>query len=45
MEQWVDWQTLEARPTLPSFHYQWTEREAEDLKSVGFRFLPSNITA
>jgi molecular chaperone DnaK (HSP70) len=33
IEQWVDWQTIEAKSTLPSFHYQWTEREAEDLKA------------
>ncbi len=31
--QWVDWQTAEASPTLPSFHYQWTEQEARDLKA------------
>lgn len=39
IEQWVDWQTLEAKPTLPSFHYQWTEREAEDLKTARLPFF------
>ncbi len=32
IQQWVDWQTLEARATLPSFHLQWTDREKEELK-------------
>jgi hypothetical protein len=31
--QWVDWQTAEASPTLPSFHYQWTDQEARELKT------------
>ena len=34
VDQWVDWQTRELKSTLPSFHYQWTEREVADLKAT-----------
>ncbi len=34
IDQWVDWQTQEHKSTLPSFHYQWTEREVADLKAT-----------
>jgi molecular chaperone DnaK (HSP70) len=34
IDQWVDWQTRELKCTLPSFHYQWTEREVADLKAT-----------
>jgi hypothetical protein len=40
VKQWVDWQTLEARVTLPSFHYQWTSQESSDLAtSIGSPYV------
>ncbi|MDZ4848246.1 MAG: Hsp70 family protein [Pirellulaceae bacterium] len=34
IEQFVDWQMVEKRKTLPSFHYQWTEAELNELRSL-----------
>lgn len=41
VEQWVDWQTVEKRTTLPSFHYQWTQAEASQLQSLPKRLASS----